>query len=256
MGKLWALEARAGIFKLRGGANQQALPQEEAQPDRGAPGSSTSVQTCKSTATCGTPQVRLASLLVDVMGDEDQSMGASGLTPGQKALYELCKQDLMKSCSEYEKDWTISKGQQLLSDLKRLEKVLHKHLAVQGEHTSLPTNVYVIAQALTSILSNPRNMCFGNSAFRCWSWTGAHAEDQRGDELTQRFDSSYLTPDPPVCKGWIRCSTSARTFKRAVKLTWETSLATYGALLEEPSLEASSFTFISMGGKRKESKLR
>ena len=67
-------------------------------------------------------------------------------------------------------------GQQFLADLKRLENVLHKHLSVQGEHTSLPTNAYVIAQALTSILT--KNMCFGNSAFRCWSWSGAHAEDQ------------------------------------------------------------------------------
>ena len=131
-----------------------------------------------STAVRGTPQVRLASLLMNLMGDDDHTMGDTILTPGQKALYDLCKQDLMRSCSEYERDWSMAKGQQFLADLKRLENVLHKHLSVQGEHTSLPANAYVIAQALTSILTNPKNMCFGNSAFRCWSWSGAHAEDQ------------------------------------------------------------------------------
>ena len=103
---------QSGFFKLRGGAIQQALPLEEAQPDRGAPSSSTSVQAHQSTATCGTPQVRLASLLVDLMEDDVPDMRDSILTPGQKALYDLRKQDLMKSCSEYEQEWTISKGQQ------------------------------------------------------------------------------------------------------------------------------------------------
>lgn len=66
----------------------------------------------------------------------------------------------MTSCEAYERDWTVNSGQQFLTDLKRLENsnVVHKHLAVQGDHTSLPTNVYVIAQALTSILTNPQNL--------------------------------------------------------------------------------------------------
>ena len=100
----WKQES--GFFKLRGGANQQALPLGEAQPDRGAPSSSTTVQAHQSTAARGTPQVRLASLLMDLMGDDDHTMGNTILSPGQKALYELCKQDLMRSCSEYEQDWT------------------------------------------------------------------------------------------------------------------------------------------------------
>ena len=59
-----------------------------------------------------------------------------------------------------------------------MENVLRKILAVHGTTPSLPTNVYVIGQALTSRLTNPGNLCCGNSAFRCWSWAGAHADDQ------------------------------------------------------------------------------
>ena len=82
--------------------------------------------------------------MIDIMEDEDHSMSDAILTPGQQALYDLCKQDLLMSCQAYEEGWGRSKGQQFLVDLKRMESALHKTLAVQGAQPTLPTNVYVI----------------------------------------------------------------------------------------------------------------
>ncbi|CAK9031066.1 unnamed protein product, partial [Durusdinium trenchii] len=90
----------------------------------------------------------------------------------------LSKRDLDSSRADFEQSWSLVKGQQFLVDLRRMENTLHKLLAVQGDVPHLATNVYVVAQALTSILSNPHNMCFANAVLRCWSWAGAHAEDQ------------------------------------------------------------------------------
>ena len=112
------------------------------------------------------------------MDDDINRPSFSVLTSGQQALYDLCKRDLESSRADFEQSWSLVKGQQFLVDLRRMENTLHKLLAVQGDAPHLATNVYVVAQALTSILSNPRNMCFGNSVLRYWSWAGAHAEDQ------------------------------------------------------------------------------
>lgn len=110
------------FFKLRGGGALQALTSRVSQIDPGAPGSSTSAQALRGTAAHGTPQ---ATLLVDLMGDEDLNMEDSILTTGEKALYDLRKQDLMTSCQAYEGDWSASRAQQFLADLKRMEKALH-----------------------------------------------------------------------------------------------------------------------------------
>ena len=167
-----------GSFKVKGGSGHPASIDQSAQPGLGAPCSSTPAQTFAGTAAYGTPRARLARLMIDILEGEDHSMSDAILTPGQQALYVLCKQDLLMSCQAYEEGWGRSKGQQCLVDLKRMENVLHKIQAVQGAQPTLPTNVYVIGQALTSRLTNPGNLCYGNSAFRCWSWAGAHAEDQ------------------------------------------------------------------------------
>ena len=186
-----------GFFKVKGegGGGHSVSTHQSTQSGIGAPCPSTSAQTRQGTATYGTPQARLARLMIDIMDDEDQSMQDEILTPGQQALYDLCKHDLLVSCHAYEEGWDRSKGQQFLVDLKRMENVLHKILAVHGDHPTLPTNVYVIGQALTSRLTNPGNLCYGNSAFRCWSWTGAHAEDQimawgRTQEAVRHFLAS------------------------------------------------------------------
>ena len=136
------------------------------------------MQALRGTASNGTPQVKLAALVVDIIGDKGSHRTLSILTPGQQAWNDLCKKDLEASRQAFEAEWSMVKGQQFLVDLRRMEKTLHKILAVQGDVPHLATNVYVVAQALTSILTNPRNMCFGNAVFRCWSWAGAHAEDQ------------------------------------------------------------------------------
>ena len=167
-----------GIFKVKGGAGLDEGTDLSNQPDPGAPCSSTSVRTCPGTVTNGTPQARLARLTVDIMEDDNPSLTEEVLTPGQRALFDLCKQDLFSSCLAYEQGWNRVQGQQFLVDLKRMENVLHKILAAPGTSPTLPTNVYVIGQALTSRLTNPGNLCYGNAAFRCWSWAGAHAEDQ------------------------------------------------------------------------------
>ena len=54
--------------------------------------------------------------MIDIMEDEDQSMTAEILTPGQRALYDLCKHDLLSSCQAYEEGWSRVKGQQFLVD--------------------------------------------------------------------------------------------------------------------------------------------
>ena len=165
-------------FKLRGGGLRSSAQTGQQPSSPGAPSSSTSVQVPRDTAERGTPQARLVALLVDIMDEGHAYPSSNFLTPGQQALYDLCKKDLDASRHDFETHWTIIKGQQFLVDLRRMENTLHKILAVQGDVPHLATNVYVVAQALTSILRNPQNMCFGNSVFRCWSWAGAHAEDQ------------------------------------------------------------------------------
>ena len=165
------------FFKLRGGGSHSTISDEGHQSNPGAPSSSTSGRTFTGTANHGTSRDRLARLLLSSMDDEDHPMHEEVLTPGQQALYDLCKHDLWTSRRAFEAGWHRAQGQQFLVDLKRMETVLHKLLALQGDLPHLPINVYVIGQALTSRLLNSQNLCFGNSAFRCWSWAGAHAED-------------------------------------------------------------------------------
>ena len=165
-------------FKLRRGHSDPPSGPESSWASHGAPCSSTSVQTSRGSAVDGTPQAKLAALLVDLMDDDINRPGSSVLTAGQQALYDICKRDLDSSRADFEQSWSLVKGQQFLVDLRRMENTLHKLLAVQGDVPHLATNVYVVAQALTSILSNPHNMCFANAVLRCWSWAGAHAEDQ------------------------------------------------------------------------------
>ena len=156
----------------------------------GAPSSSLSVQTFTGPATHGTPRDRLAHVLIDLMDDDERTVPNAILSPTQKALCDLCKQDLLASCQAYEESWGLHQGQQFLTDLKRMENVLHKLLAVQGDHTHLPTNVYVIAQALTSRLTNPKNLCFGNSAFRCTLELGRSTCGRSGSGMGPRTGSS------------------------------------------------------------------
>ena len=105
-----------GTFKVKGGAGLDGLPDLSNQPDPGAPCSSTSVRTCPGTVTNGTPQARLARLTVDIMEDDNPSLTEEVLTPGQRALYDLCKQDLFSSCLAYEQGWNRVQGQQFLVD--------------------------------------------------------------------------------------------------------------------------------------------
>ena len=81
-------------FKLRGGHSDPHSGPESSWASHGAPCSSTSVQTSRGSATDGTPQARLAALLVNLMDDDINRPGSSVLTAGQQALYDICKRDL------------------------------------------------------------------------------------------------------------------------------------------------------------------
>ena len=67
-----------------------------------------------------------------------------------------------------------------------MRAVLLKQMALPGEMEPTTGNPYVLSQGLTSILSNPHNLCFGNAAFRCWCWAGAFT-----DELTLAWGSTH-----------------------------------------------------------------
>ena len=109
------------FFKLRGGGLHSTISAESHQSNPGAPSSSTSGRTFTGTANHGTPRDRLARLLLSIMDDDDHPMHEEVLTPGQQALYDLCKHDLWTSCRAFEAGWNRAQGQQFLVDLKRME---------------------------------------------------------------------------------------------------------------------------------------
>ena len=121
-----------------------------------------------------------------MMDVDETAPPALFLTPGQQGLFQVCDKELQQSCDRYGTQPSLHTGQQLLEDLKRMQSVLLKQMALPGEMEPLTGNPYVLSQGLTSILSNPHNLCFGNAAFRCWRWAGAFA-----DELTLARGSTH-----------------------------------------------------------------
>ena len=172
--------------KLRGGS-QPSHSATVSQDWSGAPGCSTSVQALRSIASHGTlPPETLARLWQLVMDVDEAAPPELYLTPGQQGLFQICQKELQQSCERYGTQPSLHTGQQLLVDLKRMQAVLLKQLALPGEMEPMTGNPYVLSQGLTSILSNPHNLCFGNAAFRCWCWAGAFA-----DELTLAWGSTH-----------------------------------------------------------------
>ena len=93
-------------FKLRGGGSPHPPPKGQQPLSLGAPSSSTSVQILRDSAERGTPSARLAALLMDIMEEEHTTSSSPFLTPGQQALYDLCKKDLDASRLDFETHWS------------------------------------------------------------------------------------------------------------------------------------------------------
>ena len=108
---------------------------------------------------------------------EDSQPPQWQLTEGQHGLFQVCQHDLQASCDTYEGRPTLQAGQQLLVDLRRMQSLLLRQMALPGDLEPGFGNLYVISQGLTSMLTNPHNLCYGNAPFRCRCWAGAFAED-------------------------------------------------------------------------------
>ena len=158
-------------LKVRGGARIIRTEASLSQENNEAPSSSTTEQLREKTAIFGTSTVLALARVLNM--DIDDSL----LSNEQKALCELCRRDLTRSCTAYAQHATVHQGQQLLVDLKRMQNLVHRHLSVPGEVETVAANIYVISQGLTSILKNNKNLCYGNAPWRCWCWAGAFAED-------------------------------------------------------------------------------
>lgn len=65
---------------------------------------------------------------------------------------------MQHSCQVYADKPTKDHGQQVLSDLQRVEHFVHRQLGLRGDPPHIQANTALIAQNLTS------------AAFRCWSW--------------------------------------------------------------------------------------
>ena len=156
-------------LKVLGGASTAFLDQP-GQPTE-APGSSTSEQLPRETVRFGTSAVRALASILNMEEDDDV------LTFEQRALYDLCSKDMIRTCLQYVRHPTPQGGQQLLMDLRRMQNLVQKHLSVHGDVENSVYNIYIISQCLTTILENPRNLCYANAPWRCWCWTGAFAED-------------------------------------------------------------------------------
>ena len=107
---------------------------------------------------------------------EDSQPPQLQLTEGQHGLFQVCQHDLQVSRDTYKGRPTLQAGQQLLVvDLQRTQSLLLRQMALPGDMEPGYGNLYVISQGLTSILTNPHNLRYGNAPFRCWCWAGAFA---------------------------------------------------------------------------------
>lgn len=70
------------------------------------------------------------------------------LTEAQLHLFEISHQDLMNSCTAYFYQPNNDRGQQLLTDLQRLEHLVHQQLGLQGDQPRIQGNTALIAQNL------------------------------------------------------------------------------------------------------------
>ena len=170
-------------------------------PARGtaeAPSSSTTEQPPRGTVSFGTLAVHSLANLLNMEAETDSSLSFE-----QQTMFDLCSKDLLASCQQYGRGPTIHGGQQLLADLKRMQNLIHRHLCVPGEVEHTVANIFVISQCLTSILTNPRNLRYGNAPWRCWCWTGAFADDvtQAWGNTTQAVRQFLSDPDPQLLTG-------------------------------------------------------
>lgn len=145
---------------------------------------------------------------------DEQDTQQVQLTAGQQGLFQLCQRDLETSCKHFVERPTLHTGQQMLVDLKRMHSLLSKHLGLPGELEPSSGNLYIICQGLTSILQNRQNLCFADAALRCWSWTGAFAE-----ELFLAWGSTHLavrqflsSTELRSSQVWMGCLASIRTW--------------------------------------------
>ena len=163
---------RHSLTKLKVFRGAQISLEQPADQTGEAPCTSTSEQLLRESVSYGTLAVQSLANLLTIEVD----IGSS-LTFEQQTLFNLCSKDLLSSCQHYGRSPTLQGGQQLRMDLKRMQNLIQRHLSVPGEVEHTVANIFVISQCLTSILQNPRNMCYGNAPWRCWCWTGAFADD-------------------------------------------------------------------------------
>ena len=158
-----------------------------------APSSSTSEPAPKGGAVYGTSSFQALAHILHGMNPEQQFREAA-----HEQLPQTGHQDLQTSCQEYLRAPTQDHGQQLLADLQRMERLVHKHQGLQGDPPLIQANSGLIAQNLTSIAANHGNLCFGNSVFRCWSWMSCFTMEptQTWGRLHQAF-RAFLSSSRP-----------------------------------------------------------
>lgn len=136
--------------KVKGGAVLTTVALEEE-----APATSTSERVSRDTASTGTSNSQaLARLFTDIGG-----LQRNPIDEAQKQLFQVSQADLQRSCQAYADHPTKGHGQQLLSDLQRVEHLVHRQLGLQGDLPHIQANTALIAQNLTSIAANPKNLC-------------------------------------------------------------------------------------------------
>ena len=120
------------------------------------------------------------------------------LTFEQRALFDLCSKDMIRSCHNYGRNPTLQGGQQFLMDLRRMQNLIQRHPSVPGETEHSVANIFIVSQCLTSILKNNKNMCYANAPWRCCCWAGAYAEDTtQAWGRTQQAARQFLSDSEP-----------------------------------------------------------
>lgn len=59
--------------------------------------------------------------------------GKMDLNSAQSKLLQVTNDDMKESCKQYLAHPSMDNGQQVLTDLKRMEHLVHKHLGLQGD---------------------------------------------------------------------------------------------------------------------------
>lgn len=143
-------------------------------------------------------------------------------------------------------------------DLKRIQNLVRGRLSVPGEVEHSVANIFIVSQSLTSVLNNPKNLCYGNAPWRCWCWTGSFAEDAvqawgRSHQAVRQYlsdsEPQFLTGLQDMRQVWAQFGneeqSDAADFQHSL---WEFSVCTFfaGRFFHREDTQRKESSFLSI----------